>query len=44
MEWVAPATAFVSHAWKKKFVVPYDVMEHHDNAYFWFDVFINNEG
>ena len=43
--YVAPATAFVSHAWKYKFVLPYDVMEHHDdpNAYFWFDVFINNQ-
>ena len=43
--YIAPATAFVSHAWKYKFVLPYDVMEHHDDpdAYFWFDVFINNQ-
>ena len=43
--YIAPATAFVSHAWKYKFVLPYDVMEKHDdpNAYFWFDVFINNQ-
>ena len=43
--YVAPATAFVSHAWQYFFLLPYDVMEHHDdpNAYFWFDVFINNQ-
>ena len=45
--YVAPATAFVSHAWMYDFKIPLDVMKTHHNenpdAYFWYDVFINNQ-
>ena len=45
---VAPATVFVSHAWRYAFYdIVVDVMEQHakDNpdAYFWFDLFTNNQ-
>lgn len=44
---VAPATVFVSHAWKYPFDAPFSVMMEHarDNpdAYFWFDLFVNNQ-
>lgn len=46
--YVGPATAFVSHAWKYKFCEPVDVMEQFTEeedpaAYFWFDLFINDQ-
>ena len=45
--YVAPATAFISHAWMYNFNIPLDVMKtHHNknaNSYFWYDVFINNQ-
>ena len=43
--YVAPATAFVSHAWKYKFMQCFDVLEHHDDpdAYFSLDLFTNNQ-
>ena len=44
---VGQATVFVSHAWKYKFVDNVDVMEQHAKkqpaAYFWFDLFVNNQ-
>lgn len=45
--YVSRATVFVSHAWLYIFsAVPLDVMKtHHQenpDAYFWYDVFINN--
>ena len=45
---VAPATVFVSHAWKYPFVeVVVDVMEQYNeenpNTYFWFDLFTNDQ-
>eukprot|EP00730_Choanoeca_flexa_P015083 TRINITY_DN6836_c0_g1_i1.p1 TRINITY_DN6836_c0_g1~~TRINITY_DN6836_c0_g1_i1.p1 ORF type:complete len:697 (+),score=173.46 TRINITY_DN6836_c0_g1_i1:115-2205(+) len=46
--WVAPATVFISHAWKYKYSAPLQVaIDYADaedaNAYFWFDLFINNQ-
>lgn len=45
--YVSRATAFVSHAWQYTFDLPLDVMQTHSksdpNAYFWYDVFINNQ-
>ena len=45
---VSPATVFVSHAWRYAFYsVVVDVMEQHaaehPNAYFWFDLFSNDQ-
>lgn len=45
---VAPATAFVSHAWKYEFAsTVVDVMEQHakkkKKCYFWFDLFTNDQ-
>ncbi len=44
---LAPATVFVSHAWKYKFSEPVDVMEQYEaenpNSYFWFDLLVNNQ-
>ena len=45
---VAPATVFVSHAWRYSFYdVVVDAMEQHakehPDAYFWFDLFTNNQ-
>ena len=45
---VAPATVFVSHAWKYPFVeVVVDVMEQYNkrnpDTYFWFDLFTNDQ-
>eukprot|EP00045_Choanoeca_perplexa_P016659 m.227354 g.227354 ORF g.227354 m.227354 type:complete len:1018 (+) comp17322_c0_seq7:36-3089(+) len=51
-DWVAPATNFVSHTWNYPFAVPLEIM--YDlaqearsttgkEAYFWFDVFSNNQ-
>lgn len=45
---VAPATVFVSHAWRYKLAdTVIDVMEQHaashPNAYFWFDLFTNDQ-
>ena len=45
--YIAPATVFVSHAWKYNIVEVIDAMEQyevlHPNSYFWFDLFINNQ-
>lgn len=45
--YVAPATVFISHAWKYKIAEPLDVMLEHGeknpDAYFWFDLFTNNQ-
>jgi tetratricopeptide (TPR) repeat protein len=46
--YVAPATVFVSHAWKYSFIaVCVDVMisyaEKNPDVYFWFDLFVNNQ-
>ena len=45
---IAPATVFVSHAWRYEFVnTVVDVMEQHSltepDAYYWFDLFTNNQ-
>ena len=45
---VQPATVFVSHAWRYSFYdLVVDVMEQHawehPDAYFWFDLFTNNQ-
>ena len=45
--YIAPATAFVSHAWKYLFSIPIDVVRTHHkknpSAYFWFDIFVMNQ-
>ena len=48
VSYTAPATVFVSHAWRYNFYeVVVDVMEQfateHPNAYFWFDLFTNDQ-
>lgn len=44
---LSKASVFVSHAWKYKLVEPVDVMEQYaeevPDAYFWFDLFQNNQ-
>ena len=44
---VAPATCFVSHAWKYRFSDVVDCVQQyealHPNTYFWFDLFANNQ-
>lgn len=45
---IAPATVFISHAWKYEFVnTVVDVIEQHSetepDAYYWFDMFTNNQ-
>ena len=45
---VAPATVFVSHAWRYNFnMIVVEVMEEHawkdPDAYYWFDLFTNNQ-
>eukprot|EP00911_Craspedida_sp_UC1_P001841 UC1_evm1s1411 len=44
---VGPATVFVSHAWKFPLSAALDVMltqaEEEPEAYFWFDLFVNNQ-
>jgi hypothetical protein len=43
----APATCFISHAWRCKFADTVDCAEQyelrHPNMYFWFDLFVNNQ-
>lgn len=45
--YIAPASCFVSHAWKYDFNAPIDAMRQfeasHPNTYFWFDLFVNNQ-
>jgi len=46
--WQANATVFISHAWKYPMSAPAGVMLEYaqaedDSAYFWFDLFINNQ-
>ncbi len=44
---IGQATVFVSHAWKFKFSSSFEVMmdyaESNPDAYFWFDLFVNNQ-
>jgi len=45
--YLAPATVFISHAWKYPLDTPVSVMLQHaeanPNAYCWFDLFVNNQ-
>ena len=47
---IAPATVFVSHAWRYHFVDVYNTLEEHakqseapEDVYFWFDLVCNNQ-
>ncbi len=47
LPYVGKATMFVSHAWGYKFNVSCEAMlevaEEREDAYFWFDLFVNNQ-